>query len=122
MTKMRRFTVYPIKKDDISSVGIVEFNTEKEIVGRYGLFVGQVSQTELFRTYSKWIIDRLVDDEQAVVHSFHQVLWKKGFEFPQLHYFVRDEVKKYSYCWEIARLAQITQASMYETIKQMEEL
>ena len=124
MNLYRRFIVYPIKENDLASVGIVEVNREEEIVGRYGLFIGPASQTDIFRHYSKFILERLEVDEIAVVHSFHLSIKKKKYEYPRLRYDVREGVKRYSYCYQAAMWAHTTQANTYETIKhtKMEEL
>jgi len=122
VNKYRRFVVYPIKQDNVSSYGIVEFNREGEIVGRYGNYVGAGSHTDIFREYSKFILTRLEDDEQAIVQSFHRTMSKKRWEFPRLRYSMNNELKRYSYCYHAARLAQITQTNTHETVKLLEEL
>lgn len=124
MNRYRRFVVYPIKQDDLASVGIVEINREEEIVGRHGLFIGPASQTDIFRHYSKFILERLDIDEIAVVHSFHLSIKKKKYEYPRLRYDLREGIKRYSYCYQAAKWAHMTQVDTHETITytKMEEL
>jgi hypothetical protein len=116
MNKYRRFVVYPIKHGDTSSFGIVEYDKGNEIAGRYGVYVGPASHTDIFREYSKFIIGLLECDEQAIVQSYHRTITKKRHEFPRLRYAVRSEVKRFSYCYHAARIAQITQTNMHEII------
>lgn len=118
---MARFAVYPIKETGKSSVGIVEFNRENEIIGRYGIYIGNGSHTDVFRTYSKFIMERLEDDEQCVVQTFHQTVRKKRWEFPRLTYVVIKDIKRYSYCWKAAKVAQVTHTETHEIMKEVND-
>ena len=84
----RYFIVLVVWSDGDRAYSVLQLDARRRPIARYGIYVGQASQTDLIRAYSHYVTALLQPGEIGIIHTNHAATMTKSHkhDFARLHY------------------------------------